>query len=778
MIGLLVVVVACFVAAALAPIVCAWGAGRRWLGTGAGCFAAGCGSWFAAQAPAVTSGRTPELVLSWVPLLGIDLALRLDGLGLLFALLVTWIGAAIFVYAGAYLGDHAQAGRFFAYLLSFMGAMLGVVLADDLVTLYVFYELTTVSSFLLIAFEHEQEAARRAAKQAFLVTTAGGLCLLAAVLLIQQTTGTLRLSALAAHAGALRAGPYLAVLLLVVAAAFTKSAQVPLQSWLPNAMAAPTPVSAYLHSAAMVKVGVFVLARLAPALGSTPAWTGVLGLVGGVTAVTGAWLALRDTDLKRVLAYATVSALGLLTLLLGVGGEAGTKAFLTYLVAHALYKSALFMVAGALDHAAGTRDLRALGGLGRVTPALAAVAGLAAWSFAGAPPSLGFVGKELLYGATLDVGGVAAAAAVLASIGVTAAAGLAAVRPFLRHDGAAVAAQARAEEHPPALALWAAPAVCALAGVGLGLAPGLLDPLLGAAAGSVLARPVSVHLAAWHGVGLELGLSALTLLTGVGAYLAWARLRDGRPLAALDAALGRGPDRAYDAIVAGMLRVADWQTRRLQTGNVRDYVAAILAALVGTGGAALLRAHELDWPARDPPPARDWLILALLLAAAGIACRAPVRFRTVIALSVAGYAAALLYQTYGAPDLALVQVLVETLVVILFILALGGMPVSRRETRPRAERLRDVVLAVGAGGVVVAAMLLVLSAPFEPRLGLWYGLNAHELARGRNVVNVILVDFRAFDTLGEVIVLVVASLGVWVLLEAETPPGDRPEAAT
>lgn len=773
--ALVLLVAAGFVAAALAPWAARHEVGRRWLGPATGALALLLG-----LALLLLARAAPEVALPWVPPLGVELALRLDGLGLLFGLIVTGVGAAVLVYAGAYLQDDPLLGRFFGYLLAFMASMLGLVLADDLVTLFVFFELTSLASYLLIAHEHERREARAAAQQALLITTVGGLCLLVALLLVQETAGTLRISELRPEN--LREGPYLAILVLVAAAAFTKSAQAPLHPWLPAAMAAPTPVSAYLHSAAMVKAGVFVLARLSPALGGTPAWTALLASVGAVTAIAGAWLALRETDLKRVLAYTTVSALGLLTLLLGIGGRWGAEAFVAYALGHALYKSALFMVAGAIDHAAGTRDVLALRGLAGPLPALALVCGAAAWSFAGLPLSLGFVGKELAYEAALLAGGDLVVGALvvavgLASAGMAAAACLVAVRPFRRrpHLPAAETAQ-RAAAHPPALGLWGPPAACAAVGLVLGVLPWLLDPLASWAAGSITGAPVAAHLEAWHGLTPALGLSTVSAIVGVGTYVAWDHVRGSAPLRALGAALDRAPARAYDLALAGTLRLAGWQTRTFQTGNLRDYLAVILGTLVVLGGLALLRVPALDLPAREALPARDWLVVVLLVLAALAACAPPVRFATIVALSIVGYAAALVYQSYGAPDLALVQVLVETLVVILFVLVLADLPLPAR-ARPRGLRaVRDVAIALGAGIVVAAAMLAVLTAPFDDKLGRWYAHNAVDLAHGRNVVNTIIVDFRAFDTLGEVIVVVVASVGVTVLLRGVLRASPEPAA--
>ena len=369
-----------------------------------------------------------------MPALGVNLSFTVDGLSLLFALLISGVGALVLVYAGGYLAGSPQLGRLYAFLLFFMASMLGLVLADNLLLLFVFWELTSLSSYLLIGFDHERAEARAAALQALLVTGGGSLALLAGFLLLGQVGGSLELSALLSRPGAVTAHLlYVPILLLVLAGAFTKSAQFPFHFWLPAAMAAPTPVSAYLHSATMVKAGVYLLARLSPVLGGTDFWVWLVTVTGSATMLVGAYLALRQSDLKLILAYSTVSALGVMTSLLGLGGALAVRAALAFLLGHALYKGALFLVAGALDHQTGTRDVDRLAGLARAMPITALAAGLAALSMAGIPPLFGFIAKELSYEATLHAPASAwvTAAAVLANALLVAAAGLAGLKPFL-----------------------------------------------------------------------------------------------------------------------------------------------------------------------------------------------------------------------------------------------------------------------------------------------------------------------------------------------------------
>ena len=457
------------------------------------------------------------LELAWAPSLGLSLSFNLDGLGLLFALLITGIGALVVLYASQYLDGHPQAGRFYASLFAFMGAMLGVALSDNVLTLFVFWELTGFTSFLLIGFDHERKDARRAALQALIVTGAGGLALLAAGALLFDISGTTSLSAMIpARASIAEHAFYPAIALLVLLAAFTKSAQVPFHFWLPNAMAAPTPVSAYLHSATMVKAGVYLVARMTPILGATAIWATVVTAAGATTMVVGAWRSAQETDLKLILAYSTVSALGVLMMLLGIGTPEAIAASLAYLVAHACYKGALFLVAGAIDHETGTRDITLLSGLRHVMPVTAVAGGAAALSMAGVPLTLGFVGKDGAYEALLHDGawsGWLLSLMVFSSILLGLAGLLAGVLPFRG------APPPGGEVHEPGWPLWLPPLALAVSGVVAGIVPWVLNAPLSAAAGAILASQQDLSLALWHGFSPALMLSALTLL-GVGAAYA------------------------------------------------------------------------------------------------------------------------------------------------------------------------------------------------------------------------------------------------------------------
>ncbi len=719
----------------------------------------------------LAAGAATRQALPWIPGLGIDLAFCLDGLAATFGLLICGIGALVLLYAGAYMRDDPRLGRLCALLLFFLGSMLGVVLSDDLFALFVFWELTSIASYLLIGFKHEKQEGRDAARQALLVTGAGGLALLAGFILLASAAvqcgvapgeatriSVLLKSDLSGHAF------FLPALVLIALGAFTKSAQMPFHFWLPNAMTAPTPVSAYLHSATMVKAGVFLLARLNPLFGDSMVWHVLLTATGAITMLGAAGMAAGQSDLKRILAYTTVSVLGTLTMLIGVGTDLALKAAVVYLVAHACYKAALFMIAGSVEHATGTRDVRQLGGLFRAMPVTAISGLLAAFSMAGAPPLFGFIGKELLLKAKLDlefVGVVLILVATLANVFLIAMALVVAVWPFF---GRRTTAGTDAHE-APTLMLFG-PLVLAAAGLFTGLIPGTFDEALGSAmATAVGGRTILMELKLWHGLSpvalTALGISAVTLAAGFALFL---RLRSWLThIAVTVGRLGRrGPNRAYDVLFAGTMAAAAWLTRRIQTGSLRHYVRVILLVLIATSLHPLLRAlgaaRGLSWQV-------VWyeaLLPALMLTGVLAALLSRSRLGAVALLGIVGLLIAVWFALFSAPDLAITQIMVEALTVILLVLILYRLP-RFAKLRARHERLQDATLAVVAGavmaGLLVASTALDLPADVSGELGALSKPKAY----GRNVVNVILVDFRALDTLGEITVVAVAGLGVYAL---------------
>ncbi len=723
--------------------------------------------YFTAQAPRIASGETLSASLRWIPSLGVDLAFYLDGLSLVFAIIISGIGTLIVLYASAYLAGDALEGHFYLYLLFFMASMLGVVLANNLITLFVFWELTSLSSYLLIGFKHDKATSRAAALQALLVTGSGGLAMLAGLVLIGQVTGSSTISDLLAQGDAVRSsGLYVPILLLVLLGAFAKSAQVPFHFWLPNAMEAPTPVSAYLHSATMVKAGVYLLARLSPVLGGTDEWRVLVIGVGAATMLTGAYLGWLHTDLKRILAYSTISTLGMLVLLVGIGTPLAAKAVATVLIAHALYKGALFLVAGSLDHETGTRDVTQLGGLWRALPFTGLAALLAAASMAGLPPLFGFIAKEVFYKAAYeapDLPALLTTLAVISSVLLVAAAGLVAIKPFF---GARVPTPKPPHEAPLRMVLG--PLTLATLGATFGFVPGLLtEYAVKPTTDAILAAPAKVELVLWPGLNVILLLSLLTVTLGAGVYAARARLS--QLARRLDAGARVGPALGYQKLLDGTLWLADWQTRILQNGYLRYYLITIVATTVGLMGYATLSGVDLGGVLRLPDiRLYEALIVAVVLAATLAMTQVRSRLAAVAALGTVGYGIALLYILFGAPDLAMTQFAIETLTVVLFVLVLYRLPRFAPLTS-RAARRRDALIALSAGALMTLLVLIVTADPSRTRLTSYFAYNSASLARGRNIVNVILVDFRGLDTLGEITVLSVAAAGVFALLKLRPP---------
>lgn len=732
--------------------------------------------YFATLIPSVADGGSIMASLPWADGLGIPLSFFVDGLSLLFLLIISGIGTFIVWYAAGYLHGSKNLGKFYLYLLSFMAAMLGVVAADNLIVLFIFWELTSITSFLLIGYYHEDPNSRRSALQAVLVTGAGGLAMLAGFILLGIQAGSFEIHELIAMGGSTIAAlpNFPTILILILLGAFTKSAQFPFHFWLPNAMAAPAPVSAFLHSATMVKAGVFLLARLHPCLSDHALWMAIVAPVGAVTMITGVFLGLRETDLKKILAYTTLSVLGTLTMLLGIGTEMAIKACIVYLLAHALYKAALFMTAGTVDHESGTRELSDLSGLGRVMPFTAAGAVLGALSMAGIPLLIGFISKEYFYKALLDADGPAylwEALGVGASMVMVALAITAGIRPYF---GALKKTPKHAHEGP--WTMWIGPVILGGLAIVLGAFPSLAgDHLVSAAAAAVVADPTyHAHLKLWHGWNTALMLSILTLVVGIGIYLIagnWrAVMASGyRRLAAI------GPEQMYFKLLDGVLAFAAWQTAFLQNGRLRNYILTV-------GGFAVLlliwvlprNPYTLDLDAMVPLTLLPVFVCVLIILSAIFACFARSRFTAILVLGVVGLGVAMLFFLFSAPDLAMTQILVETLTVVLFVLAFYKLP-SLREFSSRAIRARDAILS-GIFGLVMTLLVLV-AFHFESAnvpISEFMAAESLPMAYGRNVVNVILVDFRALDTLGEITVLAIAALGILAMLKLRPKGNQKP----
>lgn len=730
-------------------------------------FPAGSFLYFLSLRESVASDGAVRVVYSWLPSFGIDLSFYVDGLSLLFLLVISGVGVFIVLYAAGYLHGSKKLGKFYLYLLGFMGSMLGVVAADNLIVLFIFWELTSITSYLLIGYYHDSEESRKSALQALLVTGGGGLCLMAGLILLGLSAGTFSLSEILASGYLLEgsANWSTAIFILLILGAFTKSAQFPFHFWLPNAMAAPAPVSAFLHSATMVKAGVFLLARLFPVLAAHPAWTPTLCLFGGLTMLTGVFLGLGHRDLKKILAYTTLSVLGTLVLLLGLGTELGVKAAMVFLLAHALYKAALFMTAGIVDHETGTRDVDAVGGLRHNLPFTATAALVGALSMAGIPILFGFLGKEYLYIALLDGGPwrfIGVLAAFAAAAATFALAFLSGIKPFW-----GTVRETPKPPHEAPWTMWIGPLLLGVASLLFGIAPGLADRMVLSVAsmGTLHIEQALAPVKLPNPLQPNLAL-ILSLLTFVAGWFVWRRSKRIRDQEWLYQRLAAsGPNQGYFKALYGLIDFASWQTRVLQNGYLRIY----LMTIVGFAGILLIiQLFRVSiFPEFDQlSPIGPLEIAAAILAIGGSLVTAISRDRltAIIAMGSVGMAIAFFFFIYGAPDLAMTQFLVETLTVLMLVLALYKLPQFFVYSQ-RASRVRDVSFCL-IFGVVVASLVLVANRfQLQEPISEYFLANSYELAHGRNIVNVILVDFRALDTLGEIAVLAIAALGVYSMLK-------------
>lgn len=718
-------------------------------------------------------GRAPAIVESaeWVPALGLTLDFRLDTLGWLMALVVGGVGALVLAYCAAYFAPGSRhLGRFAGAFVAFAGAMLGLVTTDNLLALYVFWELTTVFSYVLIGHYHDRTASRRAAMQAIVVTTFGGLAMLAGLVILAAAAGTTSISAILA--GPPTGGAVAIAVALVLTGAASKSALVPFHFWLPAAMAAPTPVSAYLHAAAMVKAGVYLVARFAPAFAGVPAWRWTVIVLGSLTMLIGGYRALRQHDLKLVLAFGTVSQLGLMILVLGLGNRAVALGGVALLGAHAMFKAALFLVVGIIDDAAGTRDLRVLSGLGRRLPMVALTAALATASMVGLPPLAGYVAKEAVleglwhHGEVVDL---AVFAVVVAGSVLTLAYGL---RfwwgAFATKPAAARVAPTQAER--PAVLLVAPPTALAAAGLAAGLAAGRGEILLAPYAESV-AGGESGHLTLWAGFGAPLLATVAVVALGFAMFL------DRERVEALQASGWPVPDvdLAYRRLMRRVDRFAGAVTAATQRGSLPMYLAVILLTGVVLGGGAALMAGVAPSSVRLwDSPAQGAVVLAVAVAAV-LTVRARRRLKAVLLAGVGGYGVAVLFVLHGAPDLALTQVLVETVTVIVFVLVLRRLPAYFSNRPFGADRWWRAALGLAVGVTTAGLALVAPAARIHAPVSVDFPEEAYTYGYGKNVVNVTIVDIRAWDTMGEISVLLVAATGVasLVFLRARMRKIDR-----
>ncbi len=704
-------------------------------------------------------GTPAEGSAAWVPGLELTLSFRADGFSLLFALLVAVMGVLVMLYASSYLGPKERHGRFYSYLLLFGGAMLGFVLSDNLIAMFAFWELTSVASFLLIGFWDARRAAQDGALKALVITAAGGLALLASVILLSLAGGSVNLSQL--DFAAVRESPsFVPALALLLFAAVTKSAQVPFYIWLPTAMEAPTPISAYLHSATMVKAGIVLLAKFAP-LFMLSVWSDGLLYLGLVTMVWGSYLALKQDDLKALLAYSTVSQLGLLTALYGAGYPFAATA---HLVNHAAFKAALFLVVGSIDHETGSRSIRELSGLGRKLPWTFVIAVPAALSMAGSPPFGGFISKELFYEEMLRSGTWPIALAVLGSV-MTFAYSLrflsVFVGPYRCH---------RPHVHEAPLWMLLPPALLSGLVILFGVFPWdatLATPVVALAAPALGFEAHALYL--WHGLNPALTLSFWTW--GVGALLYVLRGPFGRFQEALTPAWNANT--VYYALMGALERFARFATHKTQNATFAAQLRLLWlpVALLGVGFTfAGLGAYL---PTKLTPVPLEFLAAAFLVVGGSYGVIvAKARISALIFSGLAGLSLVLLFVALRAPDLALTQLLIETVTVILFVSVFRYLPKLTRYRRSRRASLLDAALS-GAVGLTVFAALLAVQTPVGERLQRFFLEQSKEGGGGYNVVNVILVDFRGYDTLGEITVLAIVGVSVYALLKVKTAPEEK-----
>jgi len=752
---------------------------------------------FVMRIESVRGGDSQRESLPWIPSLGIDITLYLDGLSLLFVLLISGIGLLVIFYSIYYLDAAREAlHRFYCYLMLFMGAMLGVVLSDNLMVLYGFWELTSISSFLLIAFWHKRAKSRYGAMKSMLFTVFGGLAMFAGFLMLSIMGDTFSVRELIAQVPQLAVSPlFTPALVLVLLGAFTKSAQFPFHIWLPDAMEAPTPVSAYLHSATMVKAGLYLVSRLSPVFAGQAEWFWLITAFGLTTMIYAAFRALKQTDLKGLLAFSTVSQLGLIMSLLGLGSASAafagsadglmyakaTTAAVFHLINHAIFKGALFMVVGIVDHETGTRDIRKLGGLMALMPVTFTIAAIGALSMAGMPPFSGFLSKEMFFTAVLQAkdlsiwsmetwGAIIPAVAWVGSIFTFVYSIVFVLRTF---GGRYEPKKLEAKPHEAAVGLLIPPVVLASLTIVFGIFPNLLsysliEPALAAISPGLLAagETFHVHITFWHGFTTELYMTAGIIAAGTILYRLHAKVK------ALHAPLAAGPslNGIYDWGMGAIAPAARKFTQSYMTGSVRHYVSYIFVFFILSLSFVLFLTGGIRFDLTGYAPVSFYELMAVItLVVAALAIPfARSRLTAIILTGMTGYMVTLFFVLFRAPDLALTQMIVETVSVMLFLLCFYHLPKLKRERVPMRFKLPNLLIAIGVGAVVtVIALSAGSDTPFESIAG-YFLENSYLEAGGKNVVNVILVDFRGFDTLLEITVLGIAALGIYALIKLDS----------
>jgi multicomponent Na+:H+ antiporter subunit A len=731
--------------------------------------------YFVSHIPAISAGNLLFESSRWVPSLGINFDFRLDGLSLMFSLLITGIGSLIFIYASYYLKGHQYLDRFYGYLCLFMSAMLGVVLSDNILLLFIFWELTSISSFFLIGFNNDSAVSRKSALTALGVTGLGGFFLLAGLILIGEIGGSYSIGELISASGVIKSHAlYPLVLGLVFMGAFTKSAQFPFHFWLPGAMKAPTPVSAYLHSATMVKAGIFLLARFTPLLGGTLEWSYTLMIVGGITMLYAAIHSLFRTDLKGVLAYSTIAVLGVLTFLIGLGTKEALIAATTFIIAHALYKATLFLVTGIIDHQAGSRNLTRLSGLRKVLFPVFIAGLLAALSSAGLPFSFGFIGKDLIYEATLSAGSqwalLLTILAVTANICLVAAGFMAGIKPFT-----GTLPKVYENVKMPSGLLWVPPLVLGILGFVLGSFPGIIgESIISPAVNALSVEPVQFTLKIWHGFNLVLLLSAVTVVAGSVLYLS--NKPSDSKIEFVERFNHYTPYYVFEKSWEGLRWFSTWYSDFMHNGFLRSYLIRIILF------AEILLSYELiiggpiyiDYSVLTPISVHEGVNVLILLGALYLTVTTSSRLTAVVGTSIIGYAICLMFVFYSAPDLAITQFTIDTLTVVLFVYVLFNLPSFL--VIPNSNKwivVRDGFVACSIGIILSLTAIKVLQVPTGKEISDFYGKFAYSLAKGKNVVNVVLVDFRGFDTMFEIVVLSISAIGVYSLIKLRLKTSEK-----
>lgn len=739
------------------------------------------------------SGETLRSVFEWIPSLGINFTVYIDGLGLLFALLITGIGSLVTLYSIFYLSkEKEQLGPFYVYLLMFMGAMLGVVLVDNVMVLYMFWELTSLSSFLLIGYWYKREKSRYGAAKSLLITVSGGLCMLGGFILLYLITDSfsiremiLQVQLIAGH------DLFIPAMILILLGAFTKSAQFPFYIWLPDAMEAPTPVSAYLHSATMVKAGIYVIARFSPIFAFSAQWFWIVSLVGLFTMVWGSFHAVKQTDLKSILAFSTVSQLGMIISMLGVSAAAlhyghteyytvAAMAAIFHLINHATFKGSLFMAVGIIDHETGTRDVRKLGGLMAIMPITFTISLIGTFSMAGLPPFNGFLSKEMFFTSMLrvthfdlfNVQTWGILFPVLAWIGSVFTFIYSMKLLFKTFRGSYQPEQLKKQAHEAPVGMLVSPVILVALAVSLFFFPNILSySLIEPAMNSIYPTLLDshekfhVHISQWHGLNTEVLMTAGIIVIGTIGYLSLNKWKGIYKLFPSKLTLNRLYDKLVTLMEKGSYRI----TKQYMTGFLRDYLLYIFAGfIILMGGAFVIKGgFSFTTEGMAKIGVYEIILTLVMISATAATVFAGSRLTAIISLGVVGYALALFFVIFRAPDLALTQLVIETISVALFLLCFYHLPKLRLKKKTRTFRMTNFIIALGVGIIVTLLGIASSSQRTKDSISSFFLKHSHDLGGGDNVVNVILVDFRGFDTMFEITVLTIAALGIYSMIKTK-----------